>query len=132
MKKILAVQPGVNNFEKIRFSHKVIVAFCWQERISLRYDTFDVSNHLDNNRVLRYNLNSNLIIYFLKKIIFSIKSNWGQVPITGGTLKCNTCNFKTGRSTRWYFGKMPSAEVSKKALYGCDKDLSSYKEPTLL
>jgi len=41
--------------------------------------------------------------------------------LTIGNLPCDDCNFKTGHSTCWHFGKMPFIEVYNKTLHGCDK-----------
>ena len=41
--------------------------------------------------------------------------------ITMDSSPCEDCNFKTGNSSCWYFGKMPFYEARIRAVQGCEK-----------
>jgi hypothetical protein len=51
--------------------------------------------------------------------------------ITMDSSPCEDCNFKTGNSTCWYFGRMPFYEAHIRALHGCDRYRPWYTTSTV-
>jgi hypothetical protein len=55
----------------------------------------------------------------------------GSIKKRVDILPCDACNFKTGNSTCWYFGKLSFVGVCKKVLQGCCKYRSWWTTSTV-